>query len=425
MSGLVSSQCYKGCRDFYPKEQRFLTYIKNKWAEACESFGFEPYDGPVLEHYELYAEKSGEELAGEQLFSFLDRGERKIALRPEMTPTLARMVAGKFHELPKPIRWYSIPNCFRYERPQRGRLREFWQLNVDILGGDSLEADVDIICVVRKIMENFGANPSDYSIKFSHRTLYSKFFESLGLTEDQGVKVAQYIDRKLKMDADKWNAGVTELVGVENAEKIKGFCEMKLHQMKEFSPETVSYCETMIERLNDYGIRLEFDVNTVRGLAYYTGFVFEVYDNHPDNRRAMFGGGRYDNLLGMFGKNQLSGIGFGMGDVTLADFLEVHGLGPSLAPSTKAFFYAFPEVSSKDTAKILRELRENGVNIEKDISGQKLAKVFKYAEDKGIENILILSQEDFQKGIVQVKNLKTKQQTPISIKASELKKVLV
>lgn len=299
----LSTEPYKGVRDFYPEDMAVQNYIFNIWKKTAESFGYEEYTASLLEPTELYRAKTGEEIVNEQMFTFTDRGDREVALRPEMTPTLARMVAARRKSLKFPLRWYSIPNVFRYEKPQRGRKREHWQLNCDIMGMAGMEADVEIISLARAVMIAFGAKDEDFEIKINDRELLnSKFGDN---------KLIKLLDRKDKMSAEEFEQNWRTVSGKEFDNNIK-------------PNETIN---TLLKNLEKKGIKnVVFAPTVTRGFDYYTGMVFEVFDAHEDNRRSLFGGGRYDNLLEIFGVEPVPTVGFGMGDVTIRDFLETHKL---------------------------------------------------------------------------------------------------
>ncbi len=346
----LSTQPYKGTRDFYPDDHKIRSWIFSRMRDACTSFGYQEYDGPMLEPFELYAAKSGEEIVNQQLYWMMDRGDRKMAVRPEMTPTMARMVAGKVNELPKPVRWFSIPNLWRYERPQRGRLREHWQLNVDVLGGNSLLADAEILIVALDLMKRFGGE-KHVSIRVNNRRLMDEFFsKKLGLAPETTLRVVKLIDARAKIGEEKFTAGLAEAgVPANVKDELEKFFSSSLASLGNAMPcAGVDELTKVFGYLSESGIRVSgnpgdttsqvvFDPMIMRGLDYYTGTVFEMFDTSPENRRAMFGGGRYDNLVGLFGKDKLSGVGFGMGDVTLRDFLDTHGLLPKMESSVDVF----------------------------------------------------------------------------------------
>jgi len=275
---------------------------------VSEQFGYKEYGASILEPAELYRQKSGDEIVNDQMYIFKDKGGREVALRPEMTPTLARMVAAKRKSLKFPLRWYSIPNLFRYERPQRGRRREHWQLNCDLLAVGGIEGDVEIIKLAHAVMKEFGANDGDFVIKIGSRNALTAELVHRKVPAEHHKKISQLIDKKDK---------IPEAERLEELKKLGGDFEI---------PES-SDSAAIRRQLAEKGItNTEFDANIVRGFDYYTGAVFEVFDTNPENRRALFGGGRYDNLLDMFGVEPIPAVGFGMGDVTIRDFLTTHQL---------------------------------------------------------------------------------------------------
>lgn len=302
----LSTEPYKGVRDFYPEDMAIQNYIFDTWKKVAKSFGYVEYTASILEPAELYRSKTSEEIVNEQTFSFTDRGDREVVLRPEMTPTLARMVAGKRKSLKFPLRWFSIPNVFRYEKPQRGRKREHWQLNCDLLGIVGVEAEVEIISLAHKIMKEFGAKDEDFEIRVNSREIIENHLRNQGVDIHKIGDVRRLLDKRDKID--DFENRVYEIVG----KKID----------LEMQPD--EKIKEIIEKSNFKNIK--FDQSITRGFDYYTGMVFEVFDTHPDNRRSLFGGGRYDNLLELFGVEPVPTVGFGMGDVTIRDFLETHNL---------------------------------------------------------------------------------------------------
>ncbi len=298
----LSTEPYKGVRDFYPEDMAVQNYIFDTWKKVAKDFKYQEYTASLLEYADLYKAKGerNEEIVNEQMYTFIDKGEREVALRPEMTPTLARMVAARRKGLKLPLRWFSIPNCFRYERPQRGRKREHWQLNCDIMGIAGIEAEVEIISLAYSIMKEFGAKDEDFEIKINSRKL---------LEEAYGKQMFGLLDRKDKMEPTEFEAEWAKLSD-------------KPYKDAEPNAEIMG----ITKALSDKGIKTTFSSSLTRGFEYYTGMVFEVFDTNPENRRSLFGGGRYDNLLEMFGVEPLPTVGFGMGDVTIRDFLETHGL---------------------------------------------------------------------------------------------------
>ena len=303
----LSTEPYKGVRDFYPEDMAVQNYIFDTWKKVAKEAGFVEYSASILEPAELYRAKSGEELVNDQMFTFTDKGDREVALRPEMTPTLARMVAAQRKSLKFPLRWFSIPNLFRYEKPQRGRRREHWQFNCDLIGEkDNFKADVEIISLAHAIMRGFGAKDEDFQILINDRALLNEKFGNQDLI--------RLLDRKGKMPADEFNQKWLKISGKEFDDNI-------------LPNDTIN---GLLERLKEAGIKnVVFNPTITRGFDYYTGMVFEIFDTSPENNRSLFGGGRYDNLLEIFGVEPVPTVGFGMGDITIRDFLETHNLPTS------------------------------------------------------------------------------------------------
>ena len=311
----LSTESYKGVRDFYPEDMAIQNYIFSVWKKVVESFGYAEYSASILEPAELYRAKSGEEIVNEQMFTFIDRGGREVALRPEMTPSLARMVAARRKSLKFPLRWYSIPNVFRYEKPQHGRKREHWQLNCDLMGIAGVEADVEIISLAHAIMKAFGAKDEDFEIKIgSRKFLNGLLVDELGMHPENAKKIIHALDRLPKMSTEEVEAAETELnISFEEIEK-----------MSEEPPKDINAILVPLKKLGISNVK--FDPTVTRGFDYYTDMVFEVFDTSPENNRSLFGGGRYDNLLEIFGVGPIPTVGFGMGDVTIRDFLLTHKL---------------------------------------------------------------------------------------------------
>jgi histidyl-tRNA synthetase len=413
----LSTQPYKGTRDFYPQDMRIQRWMFSQMSAVVESFGYEPYDGPMLEPFELYAAKSGEELVNQQLYWLMDRGERKMAVRPEMTPTLARMVAGKIHELPRPVRWYSIPNLWRYERPQRGRLREHWQLNVDVLGGDPLLADAEILTLALEIMKSFGGE-SLVAVRVNNRRLMDHFFGKLGLDASKALAVTKAIDARAKIGEEKYSTwlkdlGVTEVQKAEMESFFKAsFAEVE----RKYDCDGTRELRALFDLLAESGVKAEqvfFDPQVLRGLDYYTGTVFEMYDTSPENHRAMFGGGRYDNLVGLFGKEKLPGVGLGMGDVTLRNFLETHKLLPE-AVSGVDVLIGLPSREFRTHAESLaRELREAGLVVMTPLSIEGFGPQLKIAAKHQARFAVLFGDSEWAKGEIIIKELATGEQKVI------------
>lgn len=401
----LSTQPYKGARDFYPEDKRIQKYIFGKLRETVERFGYEEYDAPILEPLELYLAKTSEEIVSEQTYTFEDRGGRKVVMRPEMTPSVSRMVAARRQELFYPLRWYSIPNLWRYERPQHGRLREHWQLNVDIFGIEQITAEQEVIMIADAIFKSFGAKPDMYTIKLNSRKFISYVLqEYLGLDAVQISSMTRLIDHLHKLDRADFIAQVDALCSP--TQRDQGVVEKLLDVLaaERFTalPQAVQTHPAilelyrMIELLKSTGIRnVQFDVTLMRGFDYYTDLVFEVFDTDPDNNRSLMGGGRYDGLVGLFGVEPVPTVGFGLGDVTLANFLAGHHLLPQL-PSDVDLYVVFAGDMVQQAQAVIAELRENGLNVAIDLSGRKLDKQLTTASKKGVRFALIIGEQELE-----------------------------
>jgi len=412
----LSTQPYKGARDFYPEDKRLQKYMFKLMRSVAEQFGYEEYDAPILEPLELYLAKTGEEIVNEQTYVFADRGGREVVIRPEMTPTVSRMVAAKRQELIYPLRWYSIPNLWRYERPQKGRLREHWQLNVDIFGVDNLLAEVEVIQVADGIFKAAGATRDMYTIRVNSRKLMNFIFNDyLQLDGVQAHMAAKLIDRMRKMPQEAFEAEIDAIflpsqrdTGASN--KLIGLLKIKqLEQLPEVIRQSSPALELkeMLHQLAEAKIsNAVFDISVMRGLDYYTGIVFEIIDEDPDNNRSMLGGGRYDGLVGLFGVAPVPTVGFGFGDVTFANFLVGHKLLPQLQPETDVYAVLIGDVFDK-AQKVIAELREAGVTVAVDITGGKLDKQLKTAIKKGVHYALFIGDKDLADEQYEVKNLTT------------------
>ncbi|MEI6728305.1 MAG: ATP phosphoribosyltransferase regulatory subunit [bacterium] len=328
MSGQIfESKPYKGTRDFYPEDLKKRSYIFNTWKKVLLENSYSEYDSSILENAELYIAKSGDELGSKQLYSFEDKGERKVALRPEMTPSLARIVANKFGELKFPLRWFSIPNCFRYEKPQRGRTREFWQLNLDLIGLEAGASDLEMLIILGKIFLSFGAKKEMYSIRYGHRGLIDEQVKIMGL-ENQSKLVYEILDNWKKMRAsDRLAFAKEEGMSEDQYLLIQNYVDNPTVDFEKF-PELALIKNLTAKILPE--VDYLFDPTIVRGLAYYTGLVFEAFDNNPENNRALFGGGRYDNLMELFGKHSPA-VGAAIGDLPWHEFLEGWNLYPDFS----------------------------------------------------------------------------------------------
>ncbi len=414
----LSKSPYKGTRDFFPEQMRLRNYIFSKMEEVSELYAYEPYDGPLLEELDLYRAKSGEELINEQVYNFVDRGEREVAIRPEMTPTVARMVAQIHREVSKPLRWYAIPNLMRYEKPQKGRLREFWQYNADIFGAPEGLGELEVIKLAIDIMRSFGANDTHFEILVNDRRFVDVVFNSvLKLSAEDNKKLYKLVDKKNKMPAEKFLAEVeqitkdsfktnvfNEYASISDVGGIKNF-------LGKHSPESEQPIVAFFEKLESLNLShyVKFDASIVRGLDYYTGIVFEIFDKYPDNRRAVAGGGAYANLLAIFGEQPLPGMGFGLGEVPLTEFLKAHQLLPDFSRQEVELLVAYLDASAEKIAlQLSQNLRDKKIKVETFLGEAKPKKIFSHSDKKQPGFLVMLGSDEVSTGEVQLKNLKTK-----------------
>lgn len=402
----LSTDSYKGVRDFYPEDQFIQEFIFEAMERACESFGYEEYNASILEPSELYKSKgaANEEIVNEQTYLFTDRGDREVTLRPEMTPTVARMVAARKRELAYPLRLYSIPNVFRYERPQKGRLREHWQLNADIFGVSGIEADAEILSLAHRTMMELGASENDFEIRVNDRQLIDSAFDAANITEDEQAAVMALLDRRAKLP--DFEQQLAEKIGKERADTL-------LSQLESTSSNAT--LEKLQELLNAQGINtMVVDTSITRGFDYYTGMVFEVFDTDPSNNRALFGGGRYDNLMDMFGAESVPAVGFGMGDVTARDFLEAHDLLPSYVPATELALCVLDESATLSALTLANQLRSEDISVAVMYAGRRAADLIKQADKLKIPFIVCVGEREIESGQYTIKNLSDGSETTLS-----------
>ncbi len=397
----LSTEPYKGVRDFYPEDMAVQRYIFATWSKTAESFGYSRYDASILEPAELYKSKGAEneEMINEQTYTFTDRGDREVTLRPEMTPTVARMIAARARTLRFPVRWYSIPNLFRYERPQRGRLREHWQLNCDIFGATDSSADTEIIALAHQLLIDFGATQDMFEIRVNNRQTMRTAYEMLGITDPETVTaITRVNDRKHKLPATEYLNKLTEVVNdAALAEEIVRMIE---------APDAGD--NTVVTQLRELGIEnVRIDRSLARGFDYYTGTIFELFDTADTNNRSMLGGGRYDNLTALFGGEAISGIGFGMGDVTMRDFLETHNLLPETIRNTASTAVIIPTDESMHVPgyALARDIRADGIAVSVDIGRKRFQKKLADAAEKGAQYAIVLGADEVAHETYTIKKL--------------------
>jgi histidyl-tRNA synthetase len=412
----LPTQPYKGARDFYPPDKRLQKYMFGVMRRVVESYGYEEYDAPVIEPIELYLTKTSEEIVAEQTYSFTDRGGRSVTIRPEMTPSVSRMVAARRQELAYPLRLYSIPDLWRYERPQRGRLREHWQLNIDLFGVPGIEGDHEIIAVADAVMRAFSAARDTYEIRYNSRSLVNwLLLEYLRLEYTQAVTLMRLIDRAEKISEKEFRTAAEALLNPSQKENKILAQLMELLKAKKTTDlplvtqqhPAVAELQKLNDLLESSGVRnAVFDITIMRGFDYYTNIVFEVYDTNPNNNRSMFGGGRYDGLVGEFGVDPLPTVGFGMGDITLQNFLEGHKLLPKLPTEIDATVILVGDVYQK-AQKSLAMLRKEGLRIAVDATNRKLDAKIRSAAKAGYAFAIFIGEEELTNGRYKLKDLQT------------------
>ncbi len=404
MKPLLSTEPYKGVRDFYPEDQRVLNHLFSVSRSLLQSYGYEEYNASPLESAELYEGKTSDEIVRDQTYTFVDRGDRRVTLRPEMTPTVARMVAGRKRELAFPLRWFSIPNVFRYERPQRGRLREHFQLNIDLFGIKDYNADIEILVVAHALLSAFGAKQSDFELRINSRTLVNAACTEANLTPEQSKEYVRLIDRIDKMEPDAY--------AQEKAAILNGAPDPDVLIASPTPDSPVAKAkdelEAVLVALKRRGIEnARYDKSVARGFDYYTGIVFEVFDTNPDNRRSIFGGGRYDGLVSLFSEENIPAVGCAVGDVTLRDFLETHALLSTPRAEVDVYICSQKSECIPHADMLAAELRREGVRAAVHLGERKVGDQIKVADKKGIRHIIVVGEEEIASGLYTMKNLET------------------
>jgi len=405
-------QAVKGTRDFYPEQMAVRTWLYNTVRRVSESFGYQEWEAPLLETLDLYAAKSGEELVKKQSYVFTDRGGDEITLRPELTPSLARMIAQKQNELVFPVRWWSFGPFWRYEKMQKGRSREFFQWNIDMLGVNSPEADAELVAIAAAFLKAVGLSPAQARIFVNNRRFMDAEFDALGIAPEKRPEVSGLVDRREKMEPAAWEAYALE-IGL-SPKQLGGLKVLLADGERWRKSEELTRLFAALEAL-DAQEYVQFDPNIVRGLLYYTGTVFEAFDVNGSVRRSILGGGRYDNLLADVGGEPLAGVGFAMGDVVIGIVLQELGLIPSL-PTTPAsvLVTVFSPDLLPDSYTLATDLRRAGLNITCYPEPAKLSKQFKFADRMGMRAVLVLGPDEAAAGKVTLKNLASGMQETIS-----------
>ena len=417
--GITVAQGVRGTRDFYPEDMRLRNWLFDNFDDAALSHGFEEYDAPILEHEDLYTRKQGEEIT-QQLYNFQDKGDRKVALRPEMTPSLARMVMSRAGALPMPIKWYSIPQCWRYERTQRGRGREHYQWNVDIWGTSEISADAELISVVVTFFESVGLSSDDLVIRISSRKVLEEVLGSLKVEGDIFTKTCIIVDKMDKLSADVISQQLAELGhdshAIQTIQNILGIKNMSdLTSALEDESIAVSELNYLFDSIDSYGISewVEFDASIVRGLAYYTGSVFEAHDREG-KFRAICGGGRYDKLLSTLGGKDLPATGFGFGDMVIMELLEEKKLLPELISSTEDVVIPLSPDLRNVAVMVAAALRDTGRTVDLVLEDKKMKWAFKHAERIGADRLVMVMPEEWKSEKVRIKDLHTGEESDVS-----------
>lgn len=407
-------QSVKGTRDFYPEDMAIRNWLYSKMKKASELFGYQEYDGPEIEYLDLYAGKTSEEILKEQAFTLKDRDDRTLMLRPELTPTFARMVAQKSRELLKPIRWWMFGRAWRYEKPQRGRGREFFQWELNILGPETPEADAEVLAVIGKFFQELNLTSDEIAVRVNDRSYFEQIIRENNISEDKYLPLLRIIDRKEKISGDEFNS----LLSGEGLSSEQIVALNNYFNNPDYS--NAPWLSKVFAALESYGeVRKYFvyDPIIARGLDYYTRTVFEAWDKTGNLKRAIFGGGRFDNLTATIGGDRVPGVGYAVGDMGITEILQQFGKVPDLKASTaKVLVSVFSSELSNESLKVASLLRDNNISCEcwAD-SDTKLEKQLKYADQKGIRYVLILGSDEIAKGEVVVKDLIERSQKSLSL----------
>ncbi|MEE2625340.1 MAG: histidine--tRNA ligase [Candidatus Thermoplasmatota archaeon] len=414
------TQGVRGTRDFYPEDMRVRNWLFDQFREAARSHGFEEYDAPVLEHEDLYTRKQGEEIT-QQLYGFEDKGGRRVALRPEMTPSLARMVMARAGALATPIKWFSIPQCWRYERTQRGRGREHYQWNVDIWGAEGVEADAELISVLAALFRSVGLSPDDLVIRVSSRKVLEEVLGSAGVSAEAFPSVCVIVDKIGNISDDVISAQLSES-GLDEDAITTIRSTWGLQDLQKLASElgegsaAVEELSSLFSLLEAYGILdwVTFDASVVRGLAYYTGPVFEAHDRAGE-LRAVVGGGRYDKLLSSLGGNDMPATGFGFGDMVIMELLSAKGLVPDLSSGNQDLVFAGEAALRPAAMSVARRLRKSGRSVDLMLEEKRLKWAFRHAERTGAQRLVMVMPEEWGDGKVRIKELSSGKETDISL----------
>ena len=414
------TQGVRGTRDFYPDDMRLRNWLFERFHSAARSHGFEEYDAPVLESEELYTRKAGEEIVG-QLYNFEDKGGRRVALRPEMTPSLARMVMARAGGLALPIKWYSIPQCWRYERTQRGRGREHYQWNVDIWGMNGVEADAELLSILVQFFHSVGLKSEDLVIRISSRKVLEEVLGSLAIEGEIFAQTCVIVDKMDKLPEDVIQAQLSDLGlsynSITTILSVLGITDLdSLSSALNSDSEALIELQSLFSLCESYGISdwVSFDASVVRGLAYYTGPVFEAHDR-AGNLRAICGGGRYDKLIGTLGGNDLPATGFGFGDMVVMELLADKGLLPELSNGVDDVVFGMGTELRGAAMQVAAKLRSAGRTVDLVLEDKKMKWVFKHAERCGTTRLVMVMPDEWAEGKVRIKNLDSGEESTVAM----------
>ena len=414
------TQGVRGTRDFYPDDMRLRNWLFERFHSAARSHGFEEYDAPVLESEELYTRKAGEEIVG-QLYNFEDKGGRRVALRPEMTPSLARMVMARAGGLALPIKWYSIPQCWRYERTQRGRGREHYQWNVDIWGMNGVEADAELLSVLVQFFHSVGLKSEDLVIRISSRKVLEEVLGSLAIEGEIFAQTCVIVDKMDKLPEDVIQGQLSDLGlssdSISTILSVLGITDLdSLSSALNSDSEALIELQSLFSLCESYGISdwVSFDASVVRGLAYYTGPVFEAHDR-AGNLRAICGGGRYDKLIGTLGGNDLPATGFGFGDMVVMELLADKGLLPELSNGVDDVVFGMGTELRGAAMQVAAKLRSVGRTVDLVLEDKKMKWVFKHAERCGTTRLVMVMPDEWAEGKVRIKNLDSGEESTVAM----------
>ena len=413
----LSNQPPKGTADWLPAEFKIRQYIFSVWRQVCQRYGYEEYLTPLVESAEIYRAKSGEDVGGKELVTFKDLGGRELSIRPEMTPSVTRLVSQIYNSAAKPIRWFSIANFMRNEKPQRGRNREFWQLNCDIFGSNSLAAEVEILQLALDLMLEFKPPKNSFILKISSRVLLKELFSKLKISDKQATAVARLLDKWQKLSPGAVSESLTR-VGLAK-EQIKSLIAFMNNQQLPDTPGGADL-QFIFQALSDLGYKnyIKYDPTVVRGFDYYDGMVFEIFDNHKNNSRALFGGGRYNGLGALFGGQSWPAVGFAPGDETMKLFLASWGLLNKITKDAGRDIYYLPLLEASLTKAVWRlakTLRQSGQQVELGLEPQKIGKALDYANKKGLSGVIIFGQEEAKKKMYKIKNMASGKETRVNL----------